>query len=97
MAGTPEDTANGSTEVDDIQGTPAVDATSNDEGTQTDDNPLNKWLNTSLVELKDEHGYTREIMVQEYLNITTTAPDNLASWLQEGSLDVAFALLTAHK
>jgi len=97
MAGTPEDTANGSTEVDNVQGTPAVQPTGNDKGTQTDDDPLDKWLKTSLVELKNEHGYTREIGVREYLDITTTRGDDPACWLEAGSLDVAFALLTAQK
>ncbi|KAI4927945.1 uncharacterized protein J4E92_005425 [Alternaria infectoria] len=99
MADTPEDTANSPTEVNNIEGTPAVEPTGNDEGTQTDtpktdDQLIEDWLGTSLVELKNEHGYTREIGVREYLDITTTRGNNLACWLEAGSLDVAFALLT---
>jgi hypothetical protein len=101
MTSIPEDNVNDPTDVGDHQITPVNDdageGSPNSQATMTDKKHIEEWLNTSLVEFKNDYNITCEIGVEEYLNITTTQPNNPACWLETGSLDVAFALLTKRK
>ncbi|EUC48597.1 hypothetical protein COCMIDRAFT_23573 [Bipolaris oryzae ATCC 44560] len=61
--------------------------------TLTDINHIRDWLKEPLLEF-NYNNFDRQIAVHEYLNITTTNPDDPARWLESSSIDTVLALLT---
>ncbi|ENI02227.1 hypothetical protein COCC4DRAFT_202118 [Bipolaris maydis ATCC 48331] len=61
--------------------------------TQTDTDHIRTWLKEPLLEFS-YNDFDRQIQVREYLNITTTNPDDPAHWLESSSIDTVLALLT---
>lgn len=61
--------------------------------TQIDTDHIHTWLKEPLLEFS-YNNFDRQIQVREYLNITTTNPDDPAHWLESNSIDTVLALLT---